>query len=148
MSDGVTALERMEKQAELTFGGPKPLGGGMVDHILLEMSDTNKWIHSEEQSNLRIGVIMLHDILVMTDNARNPVFRNVKDQKTGEFKAERVYVDNWSWILKFNDLVMTNQLTYGGYSRQQFMEQARAQSLLARAESEPGLVQVLGSLGK
>ena len=41
MSDGVTALERMEKQAELTFGGPKPLGGGMVDHILLEMSDIN-----------------------------------------------------------------------------------------------------------
>jgi hypothetical protein len=131
-----TALERMEKQAELTFGGPKPFGG-MVDHVLLEMNDTNKWVHSEEQSNLGIGVQLLHDALVATDN-RKPRYKNVKDAHTGEWHAERVLVDNWRWLSRLDYLVKTNQLTIGAFSREQFLKQAIAQSLMAPAQGEPG----------
>lgn len=147
MSDS-TSLERMEKQAELTFGGAKPFGG-MVDHVMLEMSDTNKWTHSEAQSNLGIGLSLLHDALVATDN-RKPRYRPVKDSQSGEWRSERVIVDNWRWLTRIDYWVKTNQLTFGAFSREQFLKQAAASSLLAPGEGQQTnpLVKMLESLSK
>lgn len=143
---GETALERMEKQAELTFGGPKAAFGGMVDKSMLEMNDTNRWLFDANQSKLEIACCYLHQAVVNADN-RKPRYKAVKDNQ-GQWKNERVQVDNWSWIKHLDYHVRMNQLTIGDHSRLQHLRQLVAAANIAPPDSEQGFFSRLFNRGQ
>lgn len=134
---GETALDIMEKKAAQVFGGPQMLGGGMIDKSMLEMSDTNRLVFDKNQSQLQIGVKMLHTALVLADN-RKTRFRAVKDSE-GKYHNEAYIVDNWKWLLSDDFQVMANQLTVTGYSRSQHLKQIASMSPVNNTEGGDSL---------
>jgi hypothetical protein len=130
-----TGLERMEHKLEQMWGGAKPFGMG--DKSMLEMDDVNRWTFDKRQSELLIAWRMLHDALVAADN-RVPRFKRVKDSQTGEWKSERVWVDNFKWMMDLDYWVKTNQLSIEQNARIMHLRWTQAQSAIAHEEHELG----------
>jgi len=132
-----TSLEMQEEKLAPMFGGAQSIGLG--DSKMLEMSDTNRWIYSAEQSELMIAWRMMHDALVAHDN-RTPEYRRYHDEQTGQWQTRRITVDNWKWMLDIEYLVKTNQLTIGAFSRFQHLRQiANMTGIVETAEKNEGL---------
>lgn len=134
MAEAKTNLGRMEEKAEQMFGGPRPFG--MVDHSMLEMTDTNRWIFDKRQSELSLAWLMLHDALVSADN-RTPRYKKVQNSQTGEWHSERIIVDNWRWMLEIDYRIRTNQLTIGAFSRFQHLRQTASMFPIAHEDEQP-----------
>ena len=147
-SEGRTGLEDLKDKARaLRLGNPKLMGGS--DHVLLELSDTNKVTAGSDQSELRIAWLNYHSYLVAHDNILDAAGNGLNDHKKHYREATdpqtqvvtRTYfqVDYWMWMLTcYDDKVITHQLTLWGYSREQFMRHAVSVSSISGQESEGG----------
>lgn len=132
MAGDKTGLEVQEEQVNNVIFG-KPTGIGAGDKSMLEMTETNRLVINSRQSELQIGVSLLHAALFTEDNIK-PEYKRVKDSE-GNWTTERVYTDNWKWLLDLDHMIRTNQLTIRGYSRSQHLRQS-AQMLPVSPEEE------------
>ena len=131
-----TGLEHQEDELKpLIFGNPSSLSG--VDKSMLEMTETNRLVYDNRQSELQIACDLIYNALVATDN-RIPIYVKKQDSQTGEWRTERKIIDNWQWLKNFNHHVMTNQLTIKGYSRAQHLRQQASQVAVAVEEEQQG----------
>jgi len=136
-----TGLEKQEAQVEKTLFG-NPTGLNSSDKSMLEMSDTNRLIYSARQSQLELGVVLLHGALVAHDN-RKPEYKIVTDPQTGDrYKVPKIK-DHWQWLKDIDYLVRTNQLTIKGYSRAQYLRQSAPMAGIAEGEelANPGILE-------
>jgi len=136
-----TGLEKQEDEVKgVIFGNPASING--ADKSMLEMTETNRLIFDSRQSELQLALNLLHRALVAADN-RQPVVKRVKDSQSGEWRTERVSVDNWKWLTEFDHIIRTNQLTIKGYSRAQHLRQSASLAPIAVEEEQTGFWQRL-----
>lgn len=142
-----TLVERQESEVERMFGGAIPLGAGMGDKSMLqwELDGSNKFIRSEEQTQLNVSLRLLHHALVAYDNWLNPYYEETTDNQTGRKSSKRLFIDRFTPITMVRESTTTDQLAIEMNAREQHLRMNTASSLVTPDGKPPSSLDQIGS---
>lgn len=140
-----TTVDKLREQYGLVYGEMKQIGA--VDHSMLEMSDTNRYVYGAWQSELMVALLETHDALVRYDNVEKHFNLGPMDPQTRKRPRVEVIEDNWTWILDLIYLIKTQQLTIEAFSRMQHLHLAAAMTALGSLPANQGGGGLSGWLG-